>query len=88
MISADSWKGLENSLQTLILADNSLSNLPPNAFSMLPKLTTLDLHGNHLTHIDPSVFRYGMERLTKVYQLLFMFVVSNKKFACFPKYFL
>lgn len=66
VISGDSWRGLESSLQTLILADNSISNLPHNAFSMLPKLTTLDLRGNHLSHIDTNVFRFGMERLSKV----------------------
>lgn len=53
-------------MQTLVLADNSISTLPLDAFSGLLVLETLDLHGNHLSVIDSGVFRDGMSRLSKV----------------------
>ena len=65
-ITGDNWLGLENSLQTLILAENSIASLPLDAFSGLLVLETLDLHGNHLSVIDSGVFRDGMSRLHKV----------------------
>lgn len=37
--------------------------IPPDAFAGLPHLDTIDLTGNHLREIDPSVFREGMGRL-------------------------
>lgn len=40
--------------------------LPPDAFSGLPMLETIDLTGNNLKEIDPAVFREGMGRLSKV----------------------
>lgn len=40
--------------------------MPPDAFSGLPQLETLDLRGNGLVEIDPTVFRDGMPRLTRV----------------------
>lgn len=40
--------------------------LPSDAFSGLPQLETLDLRGNGLVEIDPTVFRDGMPRLTRV----------------------
>lgn len=63
LVAAEHFKGLEDSLEKLILADNSLIHLPPDAFAGLPHLDTLDLTGNHLREIDPSVFREGMGRL-------------------------
>lgn len=65
-ISGDNWRGLEHTLQTLILSDNSIANLPLDAFSSLPMLETLDLQGNHLSVIDSGVFRDGMMRLNRV----------------------
>lgn len=65
-ISGDNWRGLENTLQTLVLADNSIASLPLDAFTGLPMLETLDLHGNHLSVIDTGVFRDGMSRLNRV----------------------
>lgn len=65
-ISGDNWRGLENTLQTLVLADNSIASLPLDAFTGLPMLETLDLQGNHLSVIDPGVFRDGMNRLNRV----------------------
>lgn len=65
-MSGDNWRGLENTLQTLILAENSITNLPLDAFTGLPLLETLDLRGNHLAIIDSGVFRDGMSRLNKV----------------------
>lgn len=65
-ISGDNWRGLENTLQTLVLAENSIASLPLDAFTGLPMLETLDLNGNHLSVIDPGVFRDGMSRLNRV----------------------
>lgn len=63
VIAPEHFKGLEDSLEELILSDNSLLHLPPDAFAGLPHLDTIDLTGNHLREIDPSVFREGMGRL-------------------------
>lgn len=60
----ENWRGLENSLEKLILADNSLRHLPMDSFSGLPHLDTLDLSGNSLKEIDPNVFRDGMGKLS------------------------
>jgi Leucine-rich repeat (LRR) protein len=58
-VAVENWRGLENSLRTLILAQNMLSSLPSDAFSSLPLLETLDLHSNHLAVLDVNVFRAG-----------------------------
>lgn len=65
-IETDSFRGLENSLHTLILSKNSINNLPPDSFSTLPQLDTIDLSGNNLESIDANIFRDGMPRLSKV----------------------
>lgn len=65
-IEPDSFRGLENSLHTLILSSNSINNLPPDSFSTLPQLDTIDLSGNNLESIDANIFRDGMPRLSKV----------------------
>lgn len=65
-VAPEQFKGLEDSLEKLILADNSLLYVPPDAFAGLPHLDTIDLTGNHLREIDPSVFREGMGRLTNL----------------------
>ena len=62
----ENWRGLENSLQTLILADNSLSSLAPDTFSSLLLLETLDLRGNHIAELDTDVFRAGPPRLSRL----------------------
>nr|CAD7452145.1 unnamed protein product [Timema tahoe] len=66
-IFPENWRGLENSLQTLILVDNTLSSLPPDAFSNLPNLETLDMSGNDLLGFDPSTFHNGPARLSSLY---------------------
>nr|CAD7393869.1 unnamed protein product [Timema cristinae] len=66
-IFPENWRGLENSLQTLILTDNTLSSLPPDAFSNLPNLETLDMSGNDLLGFDPSTFHNGPTRLSSLY---------------------
>lgn len=66
-IAPDDWRGLENSLEILMLSNNAINSLPADAFSGLPQLDTLDLSGNNLREIDPSVFRDGMGKLTHVY---------------------
>ena len=63
-VSVENWRGLTNSLQTLILADNALSTLPTNSFSSLPLLETLDLRRNHLEQLDVDVFHDGPPRLS------------------------
>ena len=65
-MAPENWRGLENSLQTLILADNSLSILSPDTFSSLLVLETLDLRGNHIAELDTDVFRAGPPRLTRL----------------------
>lgn len=57
---------MSNSLETLILTENAITDLPPDAFAGLPMLETIDLRGNNLKEIDPMVFREGMGRLSKV----------------------
>lgn len=47
----------------LTLADNSLTFLPSDSFNGLPHLQTIDLTGNDLREIDPSIFRDGMGKL-------------------------
>lgn len=65
-VERESWRGLEDTLQILNLRDNYLSNLPADGFSGLQMLDSLDLSGNNLRVIDGSVFRDGMNRLSKV----------------------
>jgi Leucine Rich Repeat. len=62
-VSVENWRGLTNSLQTLILADNAISTLPINSFSSLTFLKTLDLRRNHLEQLDVDVFHDGPPRL-------------------------
>lgn len=66
MIHHDSFRGLEESLQTLDLGENCISMLQSHSFSGLLILETLDLSGNSLFEIDPNVFVDGMPRLTKL----------------------
>lgn len=66
LLLPQSFSGLEGSLETLELADNSLTHLPSDAFTGLPHLSTIDLSGNNLRQIDPSVFRDGMDGLTNL----------------------
>jgi hypothetical protein len=65
-LAPEDWRGLEDSLQTLILADNALRSLPREAFSSLLLLETLDLCGNHLADLDSDVFRSGPPRLSRL----------------------
>lgn len=66
-INPESWRGLEESLQTLNLADNAISTLPPSVFSSLQTLDTLDLSGNAIMDIDLTVFAGGPPRLVRLY---------------------
>jgi hypothetical protein len=65
-VSPEDWRGLENSLQTLILADNALHSLPTEAFSSLLVLEELDVRSNHLAEIDSDAFRSGPPRLSRL----------------------
>lgn len=76
-IVPENWRGLEQSLTTLILVDNSISSLPTDAFTGLPLLETIDLSGNNLKDIDPSVFRDGMGKLTNV-------ILADNQFTSIP----
>lgn len=69
-VERESWRGLEDTLQVLNLRDNYLSTLPSDGFSGLLVLDSLDLSGNNLRTIDGSVFRDGMNRLSKVSELI------------------
>lgn len=66
-VASDSWRGLENSLQTLRIGKNALDKLPADAFAGLTYLEVLDLRENSIKEIDPSVFRDGMAHLTHLY---------------------
>lgn len=50
-------------MEILILAENSLNYIPSDSFSGLPYLETIDLRGNNLRELDPTVFRDGMGKL-------------------------
>lgn len=76
-ISPESWRGLENSITTLILTDNYITHLPIDSFSGLPMVETIDLKGNNLKEIDPSVFRDGMGRLANL-------ILADNQLAAIP----
>lgn len=44
----------------LILAHNQLKYIPGKVFSNLTLLNSLEIDGNHMTHIDPEAF-VGLE---------------------------
>lgn len=48
------------------MAENCLTYLSPDTFTGLPLLDTINLKGNNLREIDPSVFRDGMDRLAHI----------------------
>lgn len=54
-----SCAGLD-SLDSLKLGHNKLKEVPAKVFSHLTLLNTLELDGNHITHIDPEAF-VGLE---------------------------
>lgn len=53
------FPGLEG-LDGLILAHNRIKEIPSNVFHHLSSLTTLELEGNAITHLDPEAFM-GLE---------------------------
>lgn len=44
----------------LILAHNKLKYIPGKVFSNMTLLNSLEIDGNHITHIDPEAF-VGLE---------------------------
>lgn len=65
-MNPESWRGLEESLQTLNLADNAIAHLPGSVFSALQALESLDLSGNAIMDFDPTVFAGGPPRLVRL----------------------
>lgn len=65
-INPESWRGLEESLQSLNLAENAIAHLPGSVFSTLQNLDTLDLSGNAIMDFDASVFSGGPPRLVRL----------------------
>jgi len=63
-LASDSFRGLEDSLQTLILADNAISSLPPGAFSELRALEILDMRGNTLQYLDAAALPPKLQHLS------------------------
>lgn len=64
-------------METLKLADNSISHLSPDTFTGLPLLDTINLRGNNLKEIDASVFRDGMDRLSHI-------ILSDNQLSSIP----
>ncbi|XP_012275452.1 uncharacterized protein LOC105697055 [Orussus abietinus] len=55
-ISKDTFKGQENSLKTLNLKHNELSEVPTEALRSLRNLTVLDLSMNKITRVEENAF--------------------------------
>jgi Leucine Rich Repeat. len=66
LIPLISCAGLD-SLDSLNLGHNQLKVVPAKVFSHLTLLNSLELDGNHITHIDPEAF-VGLEGM--YYQVL------------------
>lgn len=65
-VNPESWRGLEESLQTLNLANNAIAYLPGSVFSALQTLESLDLSGNAIMDFDTTVFAGGPPRLVRL----------------------
>jgi Leucine-rich repeat (LRR) protein len=61
LIPLISSAGLD-SLDSLILGHNQLKEVPARVFSHLTLLNSLEMDGNHITHIHPEAF-LGLEGL-------------------------
>lgn len=55
-MTVEDFQGYEGSLQTLVLAENSLTMIPEGIFRTLDKLRTLNLRGNNILAINPQAF--------------------------------
>lgn len=56
-LTTEDFDGYERSLQTLVLAENSLTILPEGIFRTLENLKTLNLRGNNIMTINPRAFQ-------------------------------
>lgn len=57
----DDFQGYESSLQTLVLAENSLTLLRDGIFRTLDNLRTLNLRGNNILMINSQAFQVGQQ---------------------------
>ena len=55
-VSGNAFRGLENTLQTLNLAGNSLRSVPVEALRQLRLLRQLDLTGNQIKYVPDNAF--------------------------------
>ena len=55
-MSGNAFRGLENTLQTLNLAGNSLRSVPVEALRQLRLLRQLDLTGNQIKYVPDNAF--------------------------------
>lgn len=55
----EDFQGYETSLQTLVLAENSLTMIPEGIFRTLDNLRTLNLRGNNILMINSQAFKVG-----------------------------
>lgn len=76
-MAGENWRGVEESLETLILRSNGISSLQPDVFSALISLQTLDLGSNALLELGNNVFHDGPPRLTHL-------ILSDNALHTFP----
>ena len=62
-IETDSFKGQENSLKSLNLKDNELTEIPSDTLKTLQNLTVLDLSLNKITRVNDNAFN-GLKLVT------------------------
>ena len=56
-LTLEDFQGYETSLQTLVLAENSLTLIPEGIFRTLDNLRTLNLRGNNILTINAQAFQ-------------------------------
>ncbi|XP_063596618.1 chaoptin-like [Penaeus indicus] len=65
-LTTEDFDGYERSLQTLVLAENSLTILPEGIFRTLENLKTLNLRGNNIMTINPRAFQGSSSHLAHI----------------------
>ena len=66
VIEAEAFKGIENTLEELKLARNSMESIPFQALSILRNLRTLDISSNAITEVNNASF-YQLDKLERLY---------------------